>query len=207
MKKITSFLKSFSPLTTFLIIIAIGITFIYGAIKYQKIISQKIISVKQESPFNYVKLEEAKVDEFYAKSKDVDNHLKLKDDQWQINDKLANQDAVKQIFSDLEKLDIAELVSQTDDGNKSVGTDDETAVSLTFSKEGKEVAKVLIGKSGASIDSFFIRNPKNKNTYLAYGALRRRIIVGATEFEKKEAVDTGPTTPIPLEGPPTDISL
>lgn len=198
MRKITSFLKLLSPLTTFLLIFAIGITLIYGAIRYEKVISQKIVSVKQESPFKYIKLGESSVDEIYAKSKDVDNHLILKDGQWQINGKPANQDTVKQLFTELQKLDVAELVSQTDDGNKSVWTDDETAVSLTLSKEGKEVAKALIGKSGASIDSFFIRNPKNKNTYLAYGALRRKIIVGSTEFE---------TTPPILESPSIDTSL
>lgn len=111
----------------------------------------------------------------------------FKDNKWLIGENEANEEKINQLFKDFTDLKIKEMASNNEENWRKFEVTKDSGYQLTITQDGKDNT-FFIGKSGPSINDFFIRKEGIKNVYLANGELKNKM-AWENEKWKKTAED------------------
>jgi len=109
--------------------------------------------------------------------------LSFSDNKWLIGSYEADEDKVKQLFQSLADLKIKEMVSENQDNWQKFEVASDTGFRLAITQNGKD-SVFFIGKSGASINDFYMRKDDIKNVYLVNGELRNMLSWAVEQWKK-----------------------
>ncbi len=100
--------------------------------------------------------------------------LIFKDNKWFIGENEADEEKVNQLFQDFADLKIKEMVSNNENNWSKFEVAKDSGYQLTITHDGKDNT-FFIGKSGPSVNDFYVRKESIKNVYLASGELRNKM--------------------------------
>ncbi|MFZ2188088.1 MAG: DUF4340 domain-containing protein [Candidatus Moraniibacteriota bacterium] len=126
---------------------------------------------------------EKSVEKVVIQNGETKKELSFREGKWLIDGGEADGEKVTGFFSELKKLKVGEMVSQSEANQSKFGVDREAAIKLSITQNGKE-AIFLVGKIGATPNQFYMRKDGIKNTYLVESALREKLLWDAVKWQK-----------------------
>lgn len=109
--------------------------------------------------------------------------LKLKDNVWQINDELADQNKVGLFFDELEQTEISKLVSKNQENHSNFDISKDDGLVVTFASQA-DSSTFVVGKAGPGPGTFYIRKEGFANVYLAQSMVRTNLIQETDDWKE-----------------------
>lgn len=100
--------------------------------------------------------------------------LIFKDNKWFIGENEAGEDKVNQLFQDFTDLKIKEMVSNNENNWSKFEVTKDSGYQMIITQGGKD-SVFFIGKSGPSVNDFYIKKERIKNVYMVNGELRNKL--------------------------------
>lgn len=118
------------------------------------------------------------------KGEDVKRFQKI-DNTWKLNEQTVSSPELDSFFESLTETEITSLASENSENHGNYELQADEAYILTFIS-GKKVSEFLIGKTGSSFGTFYIRKQDENEVYFAEGELRNKIVRSPDSWYEKE---------------------
>lgn len=134
---------------------------------------------------NLLKISIDKTNRFEIKDAAGEKKFVKENDAWKVNESEADSEIVRAFFDNLNDTEFKELASKNKSNHQSFDISDDKGIILTIAAESGDKT-FIIGKSGASYNSFYINIKGGNNVYLFSGSLRNDLAKDIADWQKKK---------------------
>ena len=137
-----------------------------------------------EAIVNLLKIRIDKTSRFEIKDASGEKKFVKENGAWKVNESEADSEKVKAFFDNLNKAEFKELASKNKSNHQSFDISEDKGIVLTIATESGDKT-LIIGKSGANYNSFYINIKGGNNVYLFSGSLRNDLTKDIADWQKK----------------------